>query len=188
MTNGSHNNAQLPWQPLLEFWFETLSPNQWWVGSKDLDRAVEKRFKSVHLQAIRGELSSWRESPHGALAEVMLLDQIPRHLYRGSSRAYAYDGMSLVLSQEAIKAGYAAHLTAPMRQFLYMPWMHSESEKIQEQGIELYKDPEMQGLRSAREHHAVIAQFGRFPHRNAILGRENTPDEVDYLKINPKPF
>lgn len=176
------------WQEVIEFWFETISPKQWWYGGQEFDRAIEKRFKSIHLRAAKGELYAWRESAQGALAEVLLLDQIPRHIYRGRSQAYAYDGQALMLSQVAIAKGQDQELSAPQQQFLYMPWLHSESLFIQEQAVALFKQSQIKGLQSALKHWQVIQTFGRFPHRNEVLGRESTECERIYLEKNPNPF
>lgn len=178
----------LDWQPLIRFWFETISPKQWWYSDADFDRGIASRFGEQHQQACAGELHAWRQTPKGSLAEILLLDQISRHIYRGDARSYAFDGMALVLSQLAIEKGFDKDLIAPMRQFLYLPWQHSESLHIQKQSLVLYRDPDIKGYQSAQKHFKVIEQFGRFPHRNRILNRVSTPQELAYLEKNPNPF
>ncbi|MBD5801861.1 hypothetical protein AZOA_12860 [Azoarcus sp. Aa7] len=167
----------------LEFWFDELSPAQWWKKDAAFDRMIAERFGDVHAQAARGELFEWRETPAGRLAEVIVLDQFSRNMFRDSAAAFACDGMALVLAQEAIAAGAEQALRPVERSFLYMPFMHSESQRIHEIAVQLFERNGIpDNLVFELRHKAIIERFGRYPHRNAVLGRESTPDEVDFLK------
>lgn len=168
---------------ILEFWFDELSPAQWWKKDAAFDRMVAERFGVVHAQAARGELFGWRETAAGRLAEVIVLDQFSRNIFRDSGAAFACDGMALVLAQEAIAAGAEQALQPVERSFLYMPFMHSESLRIHAVAVRLFERNGIpDNLDFELRHKAIIERFGRYPHRNAVLGRESTPDEVEFLK------
>jgi uncharacterized protein (DUF924 family) len=167
---------------VLNFWFEEHGPGDWWQGSSEFDAAVAEQFSETFEQAAAGELWEWRKSPHGRLAEIIILDQFSRQLFRGQGRAFAQDNMALVLAQEAIRAGADQALTTEQRQFLYMPFMHSESLAIHDQAMELFKSlGNEDNLKFEIGHREVIERFGRYPTRNAALGRENTAAETAYL-------
>lgn len=167
---------------VLEFWFDQLTPEQHFIKNDTLDLKMVERFIVIHSQAIAGELSSWRESPEGRLAEIILIDQFSRNIYRDDPKAYANDSVALVLSQEAIRLGIQKNFSSDYKQFLYMPFMHSESKVIHETALKLFSEP---GLESSLpyeiDHKKIIDRFGRYPERNAILGRTNTPEENEYL-------
>ncbi|WP_300456220.1 DUF924 family protein [Accumulibacter sp.] len=174
---------------VLGFWFGELASAQWWSANDDLDRRIAARFAAVHAAALRGELYAWRHAADGRLAEVIVLDQFSRHIYRGQATAFAADGMALVLAQEAVAAGADRSLPADRRAFLYMPYMHSESAAIQALAVALFATPGMEGnLDFALRHRAIIERFGRYPHRNAILGRVSTPAEIEFLKLPGSAF
>ena len=168
---------------VLTFWFEELQPKQWWIKDSTVDRLITERFSDVHGRATRCELFTWRVAEQGRLAEVILLDQFSRNMFRGSCRSFAYDQMALALAQEAVSVGADKLLTQYERNFLYMPYMHSESRVIHEVALQLFRD---NGIESAYEyelkHRAIIERFGRYPHRNAVLGRASTPEEAEFLK------
>ncbi|NMG73330.1 DUF924 family protein [Aromatoleum diolicum] len=171
------------YRDILEFWFDEASPAQWWKKDATFDHLVADRFGHVHAQAARGELFEWRGTASGRLAEVIVLDQFSRNVFRDSAAAFACDGMALVLAQEAIAAGAEQALRPVERSFLYMPFMHSESLKIHEIAVQLFERNSIRdNLDYELKHKAVIERFGRYPHRNAVLGRESTPDEVEFLK------
>lgn len=173
----------MEFREVLKFWFEELKPEEWWKKSDDLDRAIKDKFGDVHHSATLGELEDWRSSPRGRLAEVIVLDQFSRNIYRDQREAFAWDSMALALSQEAIRQKAHQELSAPKRAFLFMPFMHSESKKIHREAMELFSGPGLEfNLEFEKKHKAIIDRFGRYPHRNAILGRESTPEEVEFLK------
>lgn len=168
---------------ILNFWFEDTSPDQWWTVDTNFDELIRQRFLPTLEQAKSGELFTWRKEPKGRLAEVIVLDQFSRNIYRGNPLAFAQDGLALVLAQEAILAGADKALSPIERSFLYLPFMHSESKLIHEWAERLYKDNGLaENYDFELRHKVIIDRFGRYPHRNAILGRESTPEEIEFLK------
>jgi uncharacterized protein (DUF924 family) len=168
---------------VLQFWFEHLPPASWWRKSPALDAEIGRRFGALHAQAARAELAHWRDSPPGRLAEVIVLDQFSRNLWRDSPTAFAQDTMALILAQEAVRQGADAVLPVVQRSFLYMPYMHSESVLIQAQSLALFGGLGLPAnLDSAQRHHDIVARFGRYPHRNAVLGRTSTAEELLFLQ------
>lgn len=167
---------------IINFWFEDLASADWWEKSQDLDALIRDRFMILHTQAAAGELFGWRTSPEGALAEIIILDQFSRNMYRDSPESFAYDGMALILAQRAIEQGLDQKLEPMKRAFFYMPFMHSESLAIHELAEQLFSQPGMAANYDFElQHAAIIKKFGRYPHRNAILGRTSTPDEISFL-------
>ncbi len=171
------------YEAVLDFWFNTLTPQQWWQKNDELDTQIREQFGQLHKQASQGELAVWRETPAGRLAEVIILDQFSRNIYRDNAQAYAYDGMALVLAQEAIRVQADQSLAATQRAFLYLPFMHSESVNIHQQAVELFSAPGLEtNLKFELEHKAIIDRFHRYPHRNAVLGRVSTQAELKFLQ------
>ncbi|GKW47859.1 DUF924 family protein [Halomonas sp. NCCP-2165] len=170
-------------QAVLSFWFETLTPRQWFAKDAALDRRIAEAFGATLAAAGRGELWTWRESAQGRLAEILVLDQFSRNIHRDAPGAFAQDPLALVLAQEAVARGTDRHLSVPWRAFLYMPYMHSESLAIHDQAVRLFDQPGLEeNLRFEHRHREIIVRFGRYPHRNAILGRESTPQELAFLE------
>ncbi len=168
---------------ILDFWFTEVTPKQWWSQSDEFDRLIEVRFGAVHAAAERCELYSWRETAKGRLAEIIVLDQFSRNIYRNHARAFASDSLALALAQTAIAINADRELDVKQRIFLYMPYMHSESPKIHAISVALFSLPEMaDNLDFELRHKVIIDRFGRYPHRNAILGRKSTVEEIDFLK------
>jgi uncharacterized protein (DUF924 family) len=174
---------------VLKFWFEEVSPAQWWRVDSELDSLIRQRFGAVHRAASAGEFFEWRDIPEGRLAEVIVLDQFSRNMYRGTAMAFACDPMALVLAQEAVRVGADLALAPQHRAFLYMPYMHSESAEIHRHAEPLFatQAPE-DNYRSELQHKAIIDRFGRYPHRNRILGRESTAEEVAFLQLPGSSF
>jgi uncharacterized protein (DUF924 family) len=171
------------YQEIINFWFEETKSTQWWKKDKSFDQIIIDRFSDIHTLAARCELFDWREKPHGRLAEILILDQFSRNMFRDTARAFAYDSLALALAQEAVAAGADLMLTQIERSFIYMPYMHSESLKVHDIARELFEENELQSnIDFELKHRKVIEQFGRYPHRNAVLGRESTPEEVEFLK------
>lgn len=170
-------------EEILRFWFEELEPAQWWAKDEQLDRLIIARFATVHTQATRCELYRWRKNPRGRLAEIIILDQFSRNMFRDSPLSFAYDPLALALAQEAISAGVEQDLAQQERSFLYLPFMHSESLKIHEVAVGLYQNNGLQGnLDYELKHKKIIERFGRYPHRNRVLGRESTTEEIAFLQ------
>ncbi len=171
------------YRDVIEFWFNELDPEQWWKKDEQLDRVIKERFLQIHGKATACELFDWRREPSGRLAEIIILDQFSRNIYRGTPSAFASDAMALCLSQEAIGAGDDLQLSNSERCFCYMPFMHSESRKIHRIAVKLFANLGLESnLQYELKHKEVIDRFGRYPHRNAILGRSCTPEEAEYLK------
>lgn len=168
---------------VLKFWFEECSPKDWWKKSREFDELIESRFGELHEQASKGELFSWRVDARGRLAEIIVLDQFSRNIYRDQREAFAQDGMALVLAQEAENLGCSSQLSSnQQRVFMYMPYMHSESPVIHQEAEQLFRELGEQGnLDFELKHKAIIDRFGRYPHRNQILGRSSTEEEKAFL-------
>jgi uncharacterized protein (DUF924 family) len=166
---------------ILRFWFEEISPQQWWQRDATFDETLRQRFGSLHAEASRAELWTWRETAAGRLAEIIVLDQFSRNIYRDDARAFANDTLALGLAQEAVRAGADLRIAPERRAFVYMPYMHSESPAIHEVAVELFRERAPGNLDYALRHKAIIDRFGRFPHRNGALGRASTPSEIAFL-------
>ncbi len=170
------------YQPVLQFWFCEIAPAQWWQADPAFDRLVLERFGELHRQAARAELFEWRADPRGRLAEVIVLDQFSRNIHRGCRRAFENDALALALAQEAVAAQADMALPSDERSFLYMPYMHSESKVIHEAAERLFRDHTTPYSHDFElRHKAIIDRFGRYPHRNAMLARESTPEELAFL-------
>ena len=170
------------YQDIITFWFQVLQPKNWFMQSDETDKKIQA-FAPIHAQARASELTHWRKTAQGRLAEIIVLDQFSRNLFRNSADAFAYDGMALLLAQMAIDVGADTELSKAERMFCYMPFMHSESKIIQQQSMTLFTALQMgDSLKFAQEHHDIIMRFGRYPHRNAILGRVSTLEETEFLK------
>lgn len=173
----------MDYKEVLAFWFAELAPADWWRKNPQLDLDIAQRFGSWLAAARAGECFSWRHSARGRLAEIIVLDQFSRNIHRDTPAAFAADGQALVLAQEALRCGADQTLTKVQRAFMYMPYMHSESEAIQRASLRLFQTLDLEeNLRAAVAHHDIIAAFGRFPHRNAILGRPSTEAELAFLE------
>ena len=174
---------------VIGFWFKELTPRQWWVKSDDLDRQIALRFGALLVAAGRCELFGWRDCAAGRLAEIIVLDQFSRNIHRDSAQAFAFDALALALAQEAVANHADRDLDPVQRAFLYMPYMHSESPVIHALALSLFGAPGMEkNLDFALRHKAIIDRFGRYPHRNAILGRVSTPEEIEFLKTPGSSF
>ena len=173
-----------PMQPqsILHFWFEELTPKQHFAKDAALDEALRTRFGATLEAAARCELFAWRATLQGRLAEIIVLDQFSRNVYRDRPRAFAQDALALVLAQELVASTQDRSLPVAQRIFAYMPYMHSESALVHTQAVALFSQPGMEdNLRFERRHKAIIDRFGRYPHRNAVLGRTSTAEELAFL-------
>ena len=167
---------------ILTFWFDEAGESRWWKKDAAFDSLIRSRFAGVHRAATRGECYPWRRSAAGRLAEVIVLDQFSRNLYRDRPEAFAWDCAALALAQEAVAAGADGDLTPRERNFFYMPFMHSESAVIHAVAETLFRNNGLGGsLDMEIRHRRIIERFGRYPHRNAILGRQSTPEELEFL-------
>ena len=174
---------------VLDFWFDPRHEAQWWQRSDAFDAEIATRFGAVHEAATRCELWPWRTSAEGRLAEIIVLDQFSRNLHRDSARAFAADPLALALSQAAVALGADRELDVRRRVFMHMPYMHSESRVIHAEALKLFSaDHDAANLEYERRHKAIVDRFGRFPHRNAVLGRASTPEEIEFLKTPGSSF
>ena len=180
---------------LLHFWFGTSDPAGstgfravWFQRDGDFDASLREQFSAPYAQACAGELDHWAEQPGTALALVLLLDQLSRNLNRNSPLSWAQDAHALRITEQALDLGHDAHLGPLQRTFLYMPLMHSEQTVHQDRSVALFEALDAAhpgtiggGLKAAHDHRDIVVRFGRFPHRNAVLGRESTPEELTFL-------
>jgi uncharacterized protein (DUF924 family) len=187
-------------EDVLAFWFGTaeltkqLSPRREWF-SKDtaFDDEIRQRFGEAAAQALAGGLDAWRQDPAGCLALIILLDQFPRNLHRGTADAFAGDTLALGHALFALDHGYDNHVAPVARWFFYLPLVHCESLERQRDGLTRFRTLEgtpgyAAAVDSAEKHLAIVERFGRFPHRNAILGRQSTPEEAEFLKTEGSSF
>jgi uncharacterized protein (DUF924 family) len=166
---------------VLRFWFEEIAPSQWWRRDPVFDQTLRTRFGALHQAASRAELWTWREAAPGRLAEIIVLDQFSRNIHRDDARAFACDPLALALAQEAVRSGADLQIAPERRAFVYMPYMHSESPLIHATAVELFRERAPGNLDYELRHKAIIDRFGRFPHRNAVLGRAATAEELAFL-------
>lgn len=173
---------QIPEQ-VLDFWFEELGPKHWFAVDESLDRQISDRFGDLLRAAANCELWSWRGSAAGRLGEILVLDQFSRNAYRGLPASFAQDPLALSLAQSAVSAGALAELPVVQRPFLLMPYMHSESLVVHRSADTLFNQPGLEETcRFEVRHLEIIERFGRYPHRNEILGRTSTPEELAFLE------
>lgn len=168
---------------ILDFW-TAAGPDRWFRKNEGFDAQIRQRFADARNSAVAGELDSWMDSAEGALALIILIDQFSRNLFRGSARTFEGDAKALRLAELAVERKFdAAFADNPLRSFFYMPFMHAEDEASQQRCIALFEaDGDQDSLKYAREHADIIARFGRFPHRNVLLGRATTPAECRFLE------
>ncbi len=171
------------YQEIINFWFEEIQAKQVWIKDAAFDQLITDRFFKVYTQATRCELYKWREYPEGRLAEIIVLDQFSRNMFRDSSQAFAFDSLALSLTQQALDLGIDKQLEPRKRNFIYLPLMHSESKIIHQYALEIYtKNSKHASLKFEIKHKNIIDRFGRYPHRNKVMGRKSTDEEVEFLK------
>ena len=169
-------------QEVLDFWFAERNKPLWFAPTPQFDQAIREGFGELSARAAAGELRSWEDRPDGCVALCLLLDQMPRNMFRGTPRAFATDDRALVVAERAVGRGFDRPLLPEYRNFLYMPFMHSERLTAQLRGMALFESAGLgEALGYAKGHLSTIERFGRFPHRNAILGRTSTSEELEFL-------
>ncbi len=173
----------------LDFWFgapdsrERGRPRKsWFEKSEPFDAEIRRRFLATWERAGRGELGRWQATPLASLALIVVLDQFPRNMFRGTARAFASDSLALAAAKETIARGFDRLLSPVERTFIYLPFAHAEDLAAQRRSLALFHGLDPESVRSATRHYEIIARFGRFPHRNAILGRQSTAEEAEFLK------
>ena len=171
---------------IIDFWFRRHGPDDWFAARPEFDAAIAASFAETHAALARGEGFTWRTTPEGRLAEIIVLDQFSRQLFRGRPEAFASDPLALVLAQECVLGGHHQFLLADWRMFALLPYMHAESVLIQKESVRLHTALGLEGpLGHARGHANIVARFGRFPKRNAALGRVSPPEEIAYMAETP---
>jgi uncharacterized protein (DUF924 family) len=167
---------------IIDFWFSAESRERWFGSTPEYDAELRSRFGSSWQQARDGELADWESLPEGALALVIILDQFPLNMFRDQPESFSTEALSREIAARAVKAGFDRQLPDEQKVFLYLPWMHSEKLEDQDYVIGLFERAGLDENRKWATHHRdTVERFGRFPHRNAILGRESTPEEIDWL-------
>ena len=207
ISSGSRTGAAVGIDDVLDAWFgddesgrrDLPQGKRWFSGSEALDARLRTRFGDAIEAAARGELDAWRETPEGALALIVLLDQFTRNVHRGTARAFAHDGQALAIAEEGVARGNLERLPPVQAVFHVLPFEHDESRASQHRALALLKglaadapaevaDFMKGALESAEEHAAIVERFGRYPYRNAVLGRESTPEEEAWLAGGAKSF
>jgi uncharacterized protein (DUF924 family) len=180
---------------VLDFWFgapgsrERGRPRQaWFQKSEPFDAEIRRRFLITWEEAARGELEPWQATPLASLALVVTLDQFPRNMFRGTARAFASDSLALAAARETIAREFDRLLSPVERSFIYLPFEHAEDLAAQRRSLALFHALEPENMQYAKRHYEIIARFGRFPHRNAILGRQSTAEEAEFLKQRGSSF
>lgn len=169
-------------QQIIDFWFSAGVKKRWFKSTAAFDRRLNDTYQDLWRQATRGELDHWMNSAVGCLALTIILDQFPLNMFRGDAQCFSSEAQSRDVARHALAQGFDKALDDDQRAFLYMPFMHSEALQDQQLALELFDAPGLESnLRYARHHHGIIAKFGRFPHRNAALGRESSAAEIEYL-------
>jgi len=166
---------------VLDFWFAAGS-EKWWKRSDAFDAEIRQRFGETYAEAVAGKLDPWMGEPQGALALIIVLDQFSRNLFRENHRAWEQDAKALAFAREAVRRRFDVEIPLIVRNWIYMPYMHSEDLAVQEEGLVYFArldNPEV--MKAAKEHADIIRRFGRFPHRNHVLGRVSTPAERGFL-------
>jgi uncharacterized protein (DUF924 family) len=167
---------------ILDFWYSSRISPQWFAATPELDREIQQKYETVWEQAMAGELNDWRTSPLGCLALVIVLDQFPLNMFRGQSKSFQSERQAVEVAWHAVKNNFDQSIEREKLAFLYMPFMHSEFMAEQDLSVKLYRDNGLEANAKFAEHHRnIVSRFGRFPHRNAILGRESTEEEIKYL-------
>lgn len=174
---------------VFQFWFHELSPDMQFAKNKELDQRIRDRFLKTYDDVVQGKTSDWRHTPEGRLAEIIVLDQFSRNMFRDLPQSFAADDLALTLAQEAVASGDDQKLPIEQRSFFYMPYMHSEDKSIHEKSVVLFSQPGLEfNLKFEYAHKKIIDRFGRYPHRNQILGRKSTDEEIQFLQQEGSSF
>lgn len=174
---------------VLEFWFAPETKARWFDASAEFDMIVRRRFGEAYAHAATGQLKDWENTSEGCLALCILLDQMSRMIFRGDARAFATDEPALAVAEHALTHRFDRRLSQEQQQFLYMPFMHSENVANQLRCVALFETTNLsEARRYARDHLEIIRRFGRFPHRNDVLGRQTTREEAAYLEVVPDAY
>lgn len=169
-------------EEIIDYWYSPEISNHWFSSTPQLDDEIKTKYEALWQAAVNGEFDHWRETSQGCLALVIILDQFPLNMYRNQPEGFSTEAQSIEIARHAVEKGFDQALSSEQKAFLYMPFMHSEKLSDQDLSVRLFTEAGLkENQRFAEHHRALIQRFGRFPHRNRILGRESTPDEVEYL-------
>ena len=166
---------------VIKYWFSKKSREHWFFSTPEIDNEIKQRYEQLWTRAASGELKGWQDSPQGCLALIIVLDQFPLNMFRGETKGFQTENMAVEVALKAIDNGYDENLNAEELLFLFMPLMHSENLEHQDMQVKLFEKYDFNDEYS-KHHRNIVKRFGRFPHRNDILGRKSTPDEVEYLR------
>ena len=170
-------------ESVIDFWFKETTSEQKFKKDDVFDKLVKSKFGGMYWKILNRETESWQKTPEGRLAEVIVLDQFARNMFRGDKQSFAADELALSLSRDALEAGADRQLPEEQKHFLYMPYMHSESKEVHEEALKIFTERSNKDfLKYEIEHKKIIDRFGRYPHRNEVLERESTPEELEFLK------
>ena len=170
------------YQDLIDFWFSDEASQYWFKSTDAFDRRLVDSYADTWQRAKQGELDNWQRTPTGCLALVIVLDQLPLNMFRGTAKSFSTEAQSRAVARGAIEKAYDQELEAYQKSFMYRPFMHGEDLNDQAIGVELFSQPGLESnLRFAKHHYDIVERFGHFPHRNKILGRESSEAEKDYL-------
>jgi uncharacterized protein (DUF924 family) len=176
-------------QDVLNFWFKEIDPKRQFTSDPQFDQLIRERFLKTWQAIQNKETESWRSTPEGRLAEIIVLDQFSRNMFRGTAEAFLADGLALELAKQAVQVGADQKLSVQQKPFLYMPYMHSENKADHEVAVRLFSQPGLENnLKYEFLHKKIIDRFGRYPHRNQALGRNSTPEEIEFLKEKGSSF
>ena len=182
MPDNKIHNHTVGISEINDFWFTPPMSQHWFSSSNEIDRAIRERFEPIWEQAKTGGLDHWKETADGCLALCIVLDQMPLNMFRNEAKSFSTEQQAVAICKAAIEAGMDITLPPEQVPFLYMPLMHSEHIDDQDLAVERFSNAGLiSNLRFAQHHRKIIERFGRFPHRNNILGRKNTQDELSYL-------
>jgi len=170
------------YQDVIDFWFDEKTKPLWFNSNDEFDLKLRNEYFDVYNAAKNSELTAWQEEVFGALALVIILDQFPLNMFRGLPQSFETEALSREIAAKAINEGFDADLNTEQKAFLYMPYMHSENIKDQDESLILFNQEGLElNLDFALHHYEIVKQFGRFPHRNKIIGRESSKEELEYL-------
>jgi len=168
---------------ILDFWYSENMSSHWFNSTPEIDREIKDRFEEIWSLACTGELDSWQDSASGSLALIILLDQMPLNMFRGQAKSFSTEARAISIAKQAIQHAFDKQLGNEQLIFMYMPFMHSESMQDQNRAVELYGAAGLhENVKFAKHHRSIVERFGRFPHRNKILGRQSSQQELDYLQ------
>ncbi|MDX5586298.1 MAG: DUF924 family protein [Aureibaculum sp.] len=167
---------------IIEFWYSEKVKSKWFNSSIEFDKELKSNYEYVWEDALRGEFSSWRDSPDGCLAIAIILDQFPLNMFRGEVKSFSSEAMAVKVAKHAVENGFDKNIDKDKVSFLYMPLMHSENMDDQNLAVKLFEEAELiENARFAKHHRDIVKKYGRFPHRNKILNRESSKEEIEYL-------